>query len=149
MTKPRRFVTRELPPVLHRVGWASNPVAFRPWSTILPDTMTGRSDDPHNDYRTFYASASAEAALREKLLQFFRPHPQLLGRLQDLDLNDEEATDVAHLGTVPPSLLTDFVLTTLDVLEPCLVVDVTASGSLDAYYDHSERRVTVGDILDS
>jgi hypothetical protein len=68
MDKPRDFIVRPLPPILHRVGWAASPTALRPWSTITPDTMAGRFDDPNGRYRTFYAAATPEAALREKLL---------------------------------------------------------------------------------
>lgn len=154
MGPTRSFVTRPLPPYLHRVGWATNPLAFRPRSTMEFDSVAGRFDDPDGVdgiYRTFYAANTALGAMREKLLSL-RPDGATLDRLAALDLTDlseEERQELERLRVVPESFLTDFALTTIEVLAPCDVVDVTASGTFDAYLDHTDKRLCVDDVLDS
>lgn len=149
MEKPRSFAFQPLPLLLHRVGWASNPIALRPWSTIGREDLQGRFDDPNREYRTFYAAATPEGALREKILDMLRRDEAALARIDAVAVDDTDRALAASLRTVPQSLLTDFVLTTIEVVTPANVVDVTASASFDAYVDLADRRLSVDDILNS
>lgn len=149
MDQPRNFALSSLPRLMHRVGWASNPIALRPWSTIDREDLQGRFDDPNREYRTFYAAATPEAALREKIFDMLRRDNAALARIDAVATNDEDRALAASLRSVPQSLLTDFVLTTVEVVTPAEVVNVTASASFDAYVDLTDMRLCVDDILDS
>jgi RES domain len=147
----RPFVTRPLPRLLHRVGWAANPAGLRPWNTLGPNELfDGRFDDPTGGYRTLYASATAAAALREKLAPF-RADPAAIAVFERMDLTEQERASLPRPGEIPASFLKDFALTTLEVTsaDEIQVVDVTAAGTFDAYADRTAIYHTVADILNN
>ena len=88
-----------------RVGFKPDPWAWSGWEWATDGRFNGRWDDSAGNFRTVYAGESLLACLLE-VLAAFRPDPQLL---VDLDEIDEDPADANHptstAGEVPYSWL--------------------------------------------
>ena len=84
---------------LHRIGRVPDAWALAPWTYAGPDNTFGnRYDDPEGEYRVLYAAAQRRGAFLETLARF-RPDPQLIAELAEID--DDPDYPTTPTATVP------------------------------------------------
>lgn len=74
-----------------RIGYRPDPWAWVGWEWATDGRFHGRWDDRDGNFRTVYAGSTLLACLLE-LLADFRPDPQVLQVLDDIDEDPDDAT---------------------------------------------------------
>lgn len=88
------------PETVFRLGRRPNPWAWPDWASAESDgTFGNRYDDPQGIYRVLYASSQRVATFLE-CLAYFRPDPEVIAGLQEIDGSDGDV-EPTPAGVVP------------------------------------------------
>ncbi|WP_229939366.1 RES domain-containing protein [Plantibacter cousiniae (nom. nud.)] len=99
-----RFVFRDSPGTVFRVGYGPDPWAWTDWSLANGGRFTGRWDSEDGSYRTLYAGDSLYGCLVE-ILARFRPDPAVVAAMAAIEVSDshDELYPTVDAGTVDAS----------------------------------------------